>query len=41
MKELNALCEGMEYSVRRDLIRYFVIVFEKECDARIEKIIDF
>ena len=27
--------------MRRDLIRYFIIVFERECDIRIKKIIDF
>ena len=40
-KELNALCEGTGYPMRKDLIRYFIIVFERECDARIEKMIDF
>ena len=39
-KGLDALCEGTGYLVRRDLVRYFVIVFERECDVRIEKMID-
>ena len=41
IKKLNALCEEIEYFMRRNLIRYFIIVFERECDARIKKMIDF
>ena len=34
-KGLDALCEGTGCPVRRDLVRYFVVVFEKGCDALI------
>ena len=41
MKGLNVLCEKIECPMRRGLIQYFIIVFERECDARVEKKIDF
>ena len=34
VKELNALCKEIEYPMRKNLIRYFIIIFEKECDVR-------
>ena len=40
VKELNILYKEIEYPMRRDLIRYFVIIFKKKCDARIKKMID-
>ena len=39
-KKLNVLCEEIEYLMRRDLIRYFIIVFEKKCDVYIKKMIN-
>ena len=32
-KKLNALCEGIKCLTRKDLIRYFIIIFEKEYDV--------
>ena len=40
-KGLNVLCKGIGCLVRRDLVRYFVIVFERGCDAPVEKKVDF
>ena len=40
-KKLNVLYKETEYSVRRDLIRHFLIIFKKKCDVHIKKMIDF
>ena len=40
-KKLNILCQETEYLIRRNLIRYFIIIFKREYDIRIEKMIDF
>ena len=40
-KKLNALCEEIEYFMRKNLIRYFIIIIEREYDAHIEKKVNF
>ena len=40
-KKLNVLYKEIKCFVRRDLIRYFIIVFKRECDARVERKVGF
>ena len=34
IKKLNILYKEIKCFMRRNLIRYFIIVFKRECDAR-------